>query len=148
MFEGFSETWNFGNQADKFKCLSDFYNLLSYISRIDHSSREDAGNFKLIEPALEYMREHIYDSSLKIESLHRLCGISDTYFRKIFISRFDMTPQKYVTKERLARARLIIESGDYDTVSSVSESVGYIDPLYFSKAFRKQYGFPPTCICE
>ena len=102
----------------------------------------------MIEPALEYMREHIYDSSLKIESLHRLCGISDTYFRKIFISRFDMTPQKDVTKERLARARLIIESGDYDTVSSVSESVGYIDPLYFSKAFRKQYGFPPTCICE
>lgn len=148
MFEGFSEIWNFGNQADKFKCLSDFYDLLSYILRIDHLNNADKENYRLLEPAIEYLKNHIYDSSLKIEKLHHLCGISDTYFRKLFISRYAMTPQKYVTSERLARARLIIESGDYDTLSSVSESVGYIDPLYFSKAFRKQYGFPPSGICE
>ena len=148
MFQRFSETWNFGNQSDKYKCLSDFYDLLSYISRIEHFNSAERENYRILEPALKYLRSHIYDSELKIESLHHLCGISDTYFRKIFTARFAMTPQKYVTKERLARARLIIESGDYDTLRTVSESVGYVDPLYFSKAFRKQYGFSPSAVCD
>ena len=144
MFMGFSEIWNFGNLSDRYKCLSDFYELLSYIARIEHSTNAISGSGKLLEPALEYLKKHIFDPELKLTTLHNLCGISDTYFRRLFIQRFAMTPQKYITAERLSRARLVIESGDYDTISSVAESVGYVDPLYFSKAFRKAYGHPPS----
>lgn len=148
MLRGFSEIWNFGNESDRYKCISDFYSLLSYISRIEHSESEDEETYRIIEPALNYLRTHIFDQNLKISNLHRLCGISDTYFRRLFSLRFDMTPQKYVTSERLSRARLIIESGDYDSISSVSQSIGFTDPLYFSKAFRKHYGFPPSGLVE
>ena len=40
----------------------------------------------------------------------------------------------------------ILESGDYDSIAEVSELVGYSDPLYFSKAFKKIYGFSPSNI--
>lgn len=148
MLAGFSETWNFGNESDRYKCLSDFYSLLSYISRIDHSESEEKESYRIIEPALKYLRGHIFDQNLKVSALHNLCGVSDTYFRRLFLSRFNMTPQKYITLERLSRARLIIESGDYDNLGSVSQSIGFADPLYFSKAFRKYYGFPPSKLCE
>ena len=148
MLEGFSEIWNFGNESDRYKCLSDFYSLLSYISRIDHAQSEDKESYRIIDPALKYLKGHIFDQNLKVSALHHLCGVSDTYFRRLFSSRFNMTPQKYVTRERLSRARLIIESGDYDNLGSVAQSIGFSDPLYFSKAFRKHYGFPPSELCE
>jgi AraC-like DNA-binding protein len=145
---GFSELWNFGSTADRYKCFSDFYDLLSYISRLEHLGNSETGNYSKIEPAMEYLREHIYDPGLKVDKLHHLCGISDTYFRRIFVSRFAMTPREYLLFERINRARLIIESGDYESIKAVSESVGYSDPLYFSKAFRKYYGFPPSGMYE
>ena len=148
MFVTFSEIWNLGNESDKYKCISDFYALLSYISRIDHSESEEKGKYCIIEPALNYLRKHIFDQDLKISYLHRLCGISDTYFRRLFSLKFNMNTQKYVTKARLSRAKLIIESGDYDNLSSVAYSVGFVDPLYFSKAFKKHYGFPPSELVE
>ena len=148
MLQGFSDIWTFGTESEKYQCLSDFYELLSYVSRLEHQWSEAHGIYNIIEPAIEYLKQHIYDNKLRVERLHHLCGISDTYFRRLFISKFAMTPQRYITKERLAYARLIIESGDYDSINSVSESVGYTDALYFSKAFRKQYGVPPSSLCE
>ena len=144
IMQSFSDIWKFGSQADRYKCLSNFYTLLSYISRLENSRSDKNKNHSTISPAIDYLRKHIYDEDFKVEKLHRICGISDTYFRKIFISRFAMPPKEYVLKERLSHARLIIESGDFDSIKSVAESVGFTDALYFSKAFRKQYGFPPS----
>lgn len=144
IYRNFSELWNFGMLADKYKCLSLFYDLVSYISRLEHSSNADERKFGLIEPAVEYLKKHIYDSSFKINKLHRLCGISDTYFRRIFEAEFNMTPQEYVVTGRISHAKSIIESGDFDSIKEVSELVGYNDPLYFSKAFRKVYGVSPS----
>lgn len=144
IYRNFSELWNFGTLSDKYKCLSLFYDLISYISRIEHSSSADERKFGLIEPAVEYLKKNMYDSSFRVDKLHKLCGISDTYFRKIFGAEFDMTPQEYVVTGRMSYAKSIIESGDFDSIKEVSELVGYNDPLYFSKAFRKIYGISPS----
>lgn len=144
----FTERWRFGDLSDKFKCISIFYDLLSYVSKIEHLRSMDKRKYSIIDPAVEYLKKHIYSSNFKIEKLHRLCGISDTYFRAIFMKRFHMTPQEYVVAERISYAKSIIESGDYETIREVSELVGYNDPLYFSKAFKKVYGFSPSTLCK
>lgn len=86
----------------------------------------------------------MYDCSLNIHKLHNLCDISDTYFRQIFVSKFGTTPQKYITSRRLSHAKSIIDSGDFHTISEVAASVGFSDPLYFSKVFKKMYGVSPS----
>ena len=144
IYESFSELWRFGSLSDKYKCLSAFYDFLAYIERVDHLRLTNINKYNLIEPAIDYLKEHLFDCHLKIDNLHRLCCISDTYFRKLFISRFNATPQEYVISKRLAHALSIIESGDYLTINEVAELVGYKDPLYFSKAFKKLYGFSPS----
>ena len=133
--QSFAELWNFGSESDKYKCLSLFYDLLSHILTFENLDNHDKRKLRLIEPAVEHLKQHIYNNDLKIDKLHHLCGISDTYFRKIFASKFTMSPQAYVLNERITRAKSIIESGDYDCIREVSEAVGYSDPLYFSKAF-------------
>ncbi len=140
----FADLWNFGTNTDKFKCYSLFFNLLSYLSSVENADYPEKRKFKQIDPAINYLKEHIYDFTLKTERLHRLCGISDTYFRKIFISRFGMTPQDYIISRRLSHAKSILDSGDFNTVREVALSVGYGDPLYFSKVFKKIYGISPS----
>ena len=144
IYESFTQLWRFGSLSDKYKCLSAFYDFLAYIQRVDHLSNISKNKYYIIEPAIDYLKEHLFDCHLKIDNLHRLCCISDTYFRKIFLSRYNTTPQEYVISKRLSHAMSIIESGDFMSISEVAEQVGYKDPLYFSKAFKKLYGFAPS----
>ncbi|MBE6611768.1 MAG: helix-turn-helix transcriptional regulator [Ruminococcaceae bacterium] len=140
----FSNLWNFGNPSDKYKCYAAVYGLLSYLSGIEHLAYSDKKKFSVIEPAVNYLKAAIFDSSLNVDTLHALCGISDTYFRKIFAARFGTSPIKYITARRLAQAKAILDSGDFDTVSNVALAVGYRDPLYFSRVFKKTYGYSPS----
>lgn len=142
----FSDMWNFGTQPEKYRCFSVFYNLLSYLSNIENTTHFEKNKFEIISPAVEYLREHIYDSDLKIEKLHRLCGVSNTYFRSIFISRFGVTPQNYIASKRISHAKAIIRSGDFNTISEVALAAGFNDALYFSRVFKKMCGVSPSQI--
>lgn len=146
IFQNFSELWKFGTTADKYNCLSVFYELLSYISRVEHATTTEERNYNIIQPAIDYIKKNIYSSNFKISKLHRMCGISDTYFRRIFTARYNISPKEYVLRERISHAKTIIENGEYETIGAVAESVGYNDPLYFSKAFKQYYGISPSSI--
>ena len=98
----------------------------------------------MITPAVDYIKKHIYDADLKTDNLHQLCGISGTYFRKIFLANFGTNPQSYILKRRLSHAKALLDSGDFTTISELAASVGYTDPLYFSRVFKKKYGESPS----
>ncbi len=137
------DLWKFGDQAEHYKCYAIFYNLLSYIENLEKMTYMDKKKFNIIMPAVSYLKTHLYDCDLKIDTLHQLCGISGTYFRKIFQANFTTTPQSYILGKRLSHAKTIIDSGDFGSISEIAASVGYTDPLYFSRAFKKKYGLSP-----
>lgn len=139
----FADMWRFGGPADRYKCNALFYELLSYLSVVESSDYSDKRKFDTVQPAVDYLKRHIYDCSLTADELHKMCGVSNTYFRKIFISRFGMSPKQYIVNKRLSYAKHLIDSGDADSVKEVALAVGYSDPLYFGKAFKKAYGTSP-----
>lgn len=136
--------WLFRKPSDEYKCLSILYDILSKVCTVDEMQYRDHAQFHQIEPAVEYLKTHIFDCSLSTGSLHLLCGISDTYFRKIFITRFGTSPQKYIINKRLTMAKSLIENGDFNSIGEVAMSVGYEDALYFSRAFKDKYGMTPS----
>ncbi len=144
MGERFADLWNFGGEAEKYQCLSLFYSLLSHLAAEESKALSPSGKSRLIDPAMEYLKEHLYDCNLKTEKLYRLCGISGTYFRRIFFARFGTTPQNYICTKRLSHAKTMLDSGDFLSIGEVSQAVGFSDPLYFSKAFKKAFGLSPT----
>lgn len=139
----FSKTWSLATTTEKFKCISVLYSFISTVSKIENIKRNNKNKIHLIEPALDYLKQNIYDVNFKIDNLHTFCGISSTYFRKIFKKIYNMTPQEYVLSNRLSHAKHIIESKDYFSIYEVAKAVGFSDPLYFSKAYKKFYGFSP-----
>ena len=144
MIQCFPDLWNFGSQAERYQCLSLFYHLLSYLSALESSGSSENGKDGLIAPAVAHLKAHLYDCDLRADRLHRLCGISGTYFRELFAARFGMTPHSYILSRRLSHAMSIIRSGDFNTIGEVANACGFSDPLYFSKVFKKAYGMPPS----
>lgn len=144
MNEQLINLWLFGTSSEHFKCMSLFYDILAFITKIENSKYTYKHNFTRIKKIVDYMQNHIFDQSLKINTLHCIGEISDTYFRKLFKASFGVTPQEYVTNKRLSQARAIICNGDFNSISDVALSVGYTDPLYFSRIFSKKYGVCPS----
>ena len=140
----FADLWKFGESYDKCQCISKFYSLLSFIAKNHQSDYASKRKAEIIEPAVEYLKTNIFSPDLKAEKLHLLCGISNTYFRELFMLRFKTSPKEYITSRRVSHAKSIIDSGEFSTVKELALSVGYKDSLYFGKVFKKAYGLSPS----
>lgn len=132
--------------SDRYKTLSLFYEILACVAEGEVPPYRRASTLTSINPAVEYLMDHLFDPGLRVGTLHTFCGLSDTYFRKIFLARFGVSPKKYVLNKRLSQAKAILDSGEYTTIAEAAALAGFDDPLYFSKVFKQCYGVPPTAI--
>ena len=142
-YKSLPDLWEYGGAAEHYKCYSLFYALLAYLETLENQTYAEKRNYQVILPAVTYLKKHLYDRELKIELLPRLCGVSGTYFRKIFQTHYGMSPQKYMQEKRLSHAKAVMDTGLYDSIAQIAQSVGFNDPLYFSRVFRKKYGVSP-----
>lgn len=99
--------------------------------------------YKRIESGVEYIRNHIYDSSIDYYMPSKICGISYTYFKKLFIEKFGVPPVKYVNNMRLERSKELLFTNAY-SVGEIAKMCGFESTYYFSKKFKEKYLCPPT----
>ena len=69
--------------------------------------------------------------------------ISPYYFSKIFKEETGRNFVEYVTDIRIGRARELLLSSDM-SMKEICGEVGYGDPNYFSRIFKKHAGVTPT----
>lgn len=89
------------------------------------------------------MEENYLSSDFSVEKAVDAAHMSNTYFRKLFIEKFGITPSKYITAKRLNYAENLLSSGKY-TVERTAELSGFCDAKYFSRVVRKHYGCSPS----
>ena len=65
------------------------------------------------------------------------------YLTKLFRSKYGFTMYDYLLSLRMKRAIELLENDSYK-IQDISDRLGYSDNHYFSKAFKKYYGFTPT----
>lgn len=64
------------------------------------------------------------------------------YFRRAFRDRFGMTPQKYRELKRMEFA--VSRLGQGHSVKRVAAELGYSDPYFFSRMFKRYIGSSPS----
>ncbi|MCG3147428.1 MAG: HTH-type transcriptional activator RhaR [Verrucomicrobiae bacterium] len=72
----------------------------------------------------------------------RATGWHPVHFARVFKQQTGLNPIRWLEERRMAAARQYL-SGTSKTVSEIAEAIGYTDPFYFSRVFRKHYGQPP-----
>ncbi|MEM6822971.1 MAG: helix-turn-helix transcriptional regulator, partial [Verrucomicrobiota bacterium] len=74
--------------------------------------------------------------------LQKQVHLNAIYFRRSFKQITGLAPTDYLLRLRMREARLLLNQNS-ETVKEVAEAVGFRDPLYFSKQYRKFWGHPP-----
>ena len=95
-----------------------------------------------MEYARRYFNEH-YNEPISIQEYAESRNMSVCYFQRNFKQIVNHTPMQYLLMIRVNNAASLLETTDY-SMAEISAIVGYEDPLYFSRVFRKIKGMSPT----
>ena len=142
LFDKIFRLWSQKQDGYYPKCMAVFYEILAEIAK-PQGNYLPKDKYKKIEKGIEYLHEHCFDREIDYYAPAALCGISYTYFKRLFAEKFNEAPVRYVNKLRLERSRELLSTGSY-TVSEIAQECGFESVYYFSKKFKDAYGVSPT----
>lgn len=96
----------------------------------------------LVKRALAYLHQH-YAQPLSRAEIARAIGVSGNYLSEIFGRELGLSPWEYLNRYRIKRAKDLLRQTD-KSVTAIAFEVGFDDPAYFSRVFRKWVGTSPS----
>ena len=102
----------------------------------------DADN-EMMKQLLDYLEKRLDDPTLKIEELADAVHLGRSVFYGKVKAIVGMTPVDFVRHIRMQRAQELIVKSTY-SFSQIAYMVGFSDPKYFSKCFKKVTGKTPS----
>ena len=87
--------------------------------------------------------QYSYKTQITPKNLAERFFVNQSYLSRHFRMNMGVTLTDYINKTRLENSKMLIKSSDLP-ISVVALNVGYIDPNYFVKLFKKQFGMTPT----
>jgi AraC-like DNA-binding protein len=118
------------------------YNLIAtflYPDRQVNEKKQDAKD--LINDTIIYMQSELH-RQLTVEEMALKHGLSSSYFSNLFRKATGMPPLDYFIHLKLQKACLLLYSSDIK-IKNVATEIGYDDPYYFSRLFKKYMKVSP-----
>ena len=97
---------------------------------------------KLLNACLAYIDENLTRIE-NVSDVAKAVFASDSYVYQIFRKKLGKSPKRYIRDGRLTLAKYYIEKGE--SPSSVYLKCGFKDYSSFFRAYKKLFGFAPTC---
>ncbi|MBM7599957.1 two-component system response regulator YesN [Virgibacillus halotolerans] len=94
-----------------------------------------------INQAKAYIHQH-FEQAMTLEDVADTVGLSPNYFSNMFKQEFGATFIDYLTEVRLQKAKQLLEENEL-SLKEISYLIGYKDPNYFSRVFKKHYHESP-----
>lgn len=108
--------------------------------RIDPGDDEDE---KFVTNLLEWMEQNYSNPEMKIDNMVNASGLGRTSFYNKLKTLVNTSPVEFVIDFRMKKAKMFIENTN-KTIAEIAYLTGYIDPHYFTRAFKTRYGETPT----
>ncbi len=119
--------------------IRDLYiQTVNYIYNVKNS-RNNA-NIEFID---KYINENYHDSNMSVMSISDRLGLTPNYISNIFRQATGGNISKYITELRLKKAKELLCDPSI-MVTDIALKVGYNDPRYFTKIFKKNEGLTPS----
>ncbi len=125
-------------------CISYLINLLSMFSRESYAREKGMIHIKnsgIEQSVIKMQRE--YQNDHPISYYAKSSNLSVYSFIRKFKNTMNYSPSKYIEKIRMDKSKELLAFTDL-TINEISDIVGYSDPFYFSKVFKKNTGLSPT----
>ncbi|WP_300380573.1 AraC family transcriptional regulator [Clostridium sp.] len=84
-----------------------------------------------------------YIEDISLYTLSKNMYLSPVYISKIFKEIMGDSPINYLIQIRLSKAKDLLKDSNL-SIKTIAKMVGYNDPYYFSKLYKKYYGVSPN----
>jgi len=100
-----------------------------------------------LEKSIRIVFENLDNSEFDVPQFCQQMHMSKTLLYSKLKSLTGQSATEFVRNIRLKEARKLLMINDHQqTIAEISYRVGFNDPLYFSRCFRKYFGVPPSAV--
>ena len=136
-FRHLLKAWNQQHSVNQAKSI--IYDILDKISNDQKTSVSDTA----VDNCVRYMDEHFCDPKLDIETVCGVAFISVSSLQRAFSKYFGISPKQYLIQLRMNLALELLAENEL-SAKEIAFACGFTDEKYFSRAFKKKYGYPPS----
>jgi len=111
----------------------------SEVFTLTHSPMDEL----FMKKVIQLIHENMGSIEMKASFLCRKLGMSSSKLYRKIKELTDLAPNEFIRTVRLKKSAQLLRTKKYN-VSEVTDIVGFSDPLYFSRCFKKQFGYPPS----
>lgn len=98
---------------------------------------------ELIDEVKKYLKNNM-KMKLSMKDLSNEFGFVPSYLSMLFREAEGKSPTEYLMQLRIDKAKKLLKYDSISTIQDVAQEVGFQDPLYFSKVFKKATGVTPS----
>ncbi|MBN2812743.1 MAG: helix-turn-helix domain-containing protein, partial [Bacteroidales bacterium] len=102
---------------------------------------------QFLKKAIETVEAHYQDSEFCVEVFVEKMAVSRSLLHKKLTAIVDQSAGDFITHIRLKKSTELLKTRIFN-ISEVAYQVGFNDPKYFSRIFRRVYGVTPTEYAE
>ena len=102
---------------------------------------------KFLRKAIEIVETHYKDSEFCVEIFVEKMAVSRSLLHKKLSAILDQSAGDFITHIRLKKSAELLKTRSFN-ISEVAYQVGFNDPKYFSRIFKRVYGVTPTEYAE
>lgn len=117
--------------------------MLSLAEEGTVSSVSSAPDAIIFSKAISYLNSNIHRQPT-VPEIARFCNVSEASIKRIFDKYAGMGVHKYLLKLKIKAAAELLQDGE--SVSNVSDRLGFNSQSYFSRAFKRETGMMPSSV--
>ena len=115
------------------------YDILDKIN----SSQGLSNNDSSLARCIRYMEDNLSNPNLDTQTLCDVAFISPSSLGRSFTKHFGISPKHYLIKLRMEMALKLLSKNEL-SIKEIAFATGFEDEKYFTRAFKKKYGYPPS----
>ncbi len=120
-----------------FLSLGAFYRMLGVLTRDDEVFRKADSETAIMHQLIQYV-ENNYMSDITVEDMAEYVNIHRSNVFRLFKKEYGVSPKEFITNYRMEKALFFLKNSDF-SVKAIAYAVGYNNPAYFCKTFKKKY---------
>ena len=143
LFEQSERVWQRREAGWFAHCLSLLYEIIALLQETAAEEYTPISHLNKIAASLVYLEQNYCQPSFNYRFLADQSAISYSYFKRLFIQKYGVSPSRYVTNLKIARAIELLFTGRF-SISQIADKLGFDNVYYFSNFFKKETGVSPT----
>ena len=96
---------------------------------------------RLIDEGIEWLKKH-HSENIATKQLMSYMGYGHSRLYELFKVRTGLSPTAFLIRYRISKSCELLKTSNL-SISTISRRVGFNDPAFFSRIFRRQIGLSP-----